>query len=86
MVDAERRGADVTYMWDYNPGMGTHFLMGPWKAPDGRLDFKDRRQYAHIVSASGGVYWVCINPNDKPTRFFDLEEAKAYTIAMVRLT
>ena len=83
MVYAERRGADVT--WDYNPGMGTHFLMGPWKAPDGRLDHRQTRQYAHVLDTSGSVYWAC-HDNDKPTKFYNLDEAKAYLIAMVRLS
>ena len=75
----------MTYSWDYNPGMGTYFLMGPWRAPDGRPDRLERRQYAHIVSASGTVFWACLNPNDHPIKFFDLEEAKAFLLASVVL-
>lgn len=74
----------MTYSWDYNPGMGTYFLMGPWVAPDGRLDHRQTRQYAHVLDASGGVYWACCD-NDKPTKFFDLDEAKAFVIASVAL-
>lgn len=75
----------MTYSWDYNPGMGTYFLMGPWVAPDGRLDRRERRQYAHILDAAGGVYLACINTNDRPIRFFNLEEAKAFVVASVAL-
>ena len=75
----------MTYRWDYNPGMGTYFLMGPWVAPDGRLDHKEHRQYAHILDAAGGVYWACLDPNDMPTKFFDLDEAKAFVLASVVL-
>jgi len=75
----------VTYSWAYNPGMGTHFLMGPWVAPDGRIDHKEQRQYAHILDPGGMVYWACLNPNEKPTKFFDLEEAKAFLLASVVL-
>lgn len=75
----------MTYRWDYNPGMGTYFLMGPWVAPDGRLDHKEHRQYAHILDAAGGVYWACLDPNDMPTKFFDLDEAKAFVLASVAL-
>lgn len=75
----------MTYSWDYNPGMGTYFLNGPWVAPDGRPDHRERRQYAHIISAAGGVYWTCIDPNDEPEKFFDLEEAKAFVLASVAL-
>jgi hypothetical protein len=76
----------VTFRWDYNPGMGTHFLMGSWKAPDGRLDHRQTRQYAHVLDTSGGVYWACLNPNEQPVKFYNLDEAKAYIVAMVRLT
>ena len=75
----------MTYNWDYNPGMGTHFLMGPWVAPDGRLDRKERRQHAHILDTAGGVYWACINTNERPIKFFDLGEAKAFVLASVAL-
>ena len=75
----------MTYSWDYNPGMGTYFLMGPWVAPDGRPDHRERRQYAHILDAAGGVYLACINTNDRPIRFFNLEEAKAFVLASVAL-
>ena len=75
----------MTYSWDYNPGMGTYFLMGPWRAFDGKSDRVERRQYAHIVSAAGMVYWACINTNEQPTKFFDLEEAKAFVLALVAL-
>ena len=75
----------MTYSWDYNPGMGTHFLMGPWKAPDGRLDRRERRQYAHIIDAAGHVYWACLDPNERPTKFSDLGEAKAFVLASVAL-
>ena len=75
----------MTFKWDYNPGMGTHFLMGPWKAPDGRLDHRQTRQYAHVIDASGSVYWAC-HDNVEPVKFFNVDEAKAYLIAMVRLT
>ena len=71
--------------WDYNPGMGTHFLMGPWKAPDGRLDHRQTRQYAHVLDTSGGVYWAC-HDIVEPVKFYNLDEAKAYTLAMVRLS
>lgn len=76
----------MTFRWDYNPGMGAHFLMGPWRAPDGRLDHREERHYAHIVVAPGMVHWACINPNEQPAKFYNLDEAKAYLIAMVRLT
>ena len=76
----------MTLRWEYSPGTDSYYLMGPWRAPDGRLDPREERQYAHIVVAAGGVHWACINNNDPPTKFFDLEEAKAYTIAMARLT
>ena len=75
----------MTYSWSYNPGMGTYFLMGPWVAPDGRVDHKEQRQYAHILAPGGMVYWACLNPNEKPTKFFNLEEAKAYVLALVAL-
>ena len=75
----------MTYNWDYNPGMGTHFLMGPWVAFDGRLDRKERRQHAYILDTAGGVYWACINTNEQPIKFFDLGEAKAFVLASVAL-
>ena len=75
----------MTYSWDYNPGMDTHFLIGPWHAPDGR-SARAFHQYAHILSASGGVYWACINTTELSTKFFDLEEAKAFVLASVALS
>lgn len=84
MVNAERRGADVR--WVYSPAMDTYHLMGPWRAPDGRLDPREDRQYAHIVVAPGMVHYACINPNEPPAKFYNLDEAKAYLVAMVRLT
>lgn len=75
----------MTYSWNYNPGMGTHFLMGPWVAPDGRVDPKEQRQYGHILDPGGMVYWACLNPNETPEKFFDLEEAKAFLLASVVL-
>lgn len=92
MVYCQRRGADVSlqwkvsFRWSYNPVLQSDFLMGPWRAPDGRLDPKQDRQHAHITRAAGGVYWACIDPNEEPKKFYNLEEAKAYLIAMVRLT
>lgn len=74
----------MTYRWDYNPGMDVYYLMGPWHAPDGRSS-RAFHQYAHIVSAAGGVYWTCIDPNAEPEKFFDLEEAKAFVLASVAL-
>jgi hypothetical protein len=76
----------VTYKWDYNPGMGTYFLMGPWVAPDGRLDHRETRQYAHVLDAAGGVYWACVDNNEAPTKFYDLDEAKAFVIASIALS
>ena len=75
----------MTYSWDYNPGVGTYFLMGPWVAPDGRLDRRERRQYAHIIDTAGHIYYACIHANERPIKFFDLEEAKAFVIASVAL-
>lgn len=71
--------------WVYSPSVDVHYLMGPWRAPDGRLDHREERQYAHIVVAPGRVHWAC-RDNDEPVKFFSLEEAKAYLIAIVRLT
>ena len=77
----------MTYIWDYHPGMDTYFLMGPWVAPDGRKDMKYKydREYAHIRTAAGGVYWA-YSDSMEPIKFFDLEEAKAFVLASVALS
>lgn len=75
----------MTYRWSYSPTMDVYYLMGPWVAPDGRLDPREERQYAHIVVAPGRVHWACLNEVDEPTLFYDLAEAKAFVLASVVL-
>lgn len=75
----------MTYRWSYSPAMDVYYLMGPWVAPDGRLDPREERQYAHIVVAPGRVHWACLDPDAMPTKFFNLEEAKAFVLASVAL-
>ena len=75
----------MTYRWDYSPTLDSWVLVGPWTAPDNR-SARAFHQYAHILSASGGVYWACINTNELSTKFFDLEEAKAFVLASVALS
>ena len=72
MVYCQCRGADVK--WVYSPSVDVYYLMGEGK------------QYAHIVVAAGLVHWACLSSTDPPTKFYNLDEAKAYTIAMVRLS
>lgn len=60
--------------WVYSPSVDVYYLMGKGK------------QYAHIVVAAGLVHWVCLSSTDPPIKFYNLDEAKAYTIAMVRLS
>jgi hypothetical protein len=71
--------------WVYSPSVDVHYLMGPWVAPDGRVDHKSERQYAHIVVGAGLTHWAC-HRESKPVRFGNLDEAKAYLLALVRLT
>jgi hypothetical protein len=83
MVYCQCRGADVR--WAYHPSVDVHFLMGPWVAPDGRIDYKSERQHAHIKVGAGLTYWACYRDTE-PIRFGNLQEAKAYLLALVRLT
>jgi hypothetical protein len=76
----------VTFKWVYHPSIDSHFLMGPWTASLGGVDYNAERQYAHITVGAGGVHWACLNSTDPPVKFFNVDEAKAYLIAMVRLT
>lgn len=71
--------------WEYHPSQDVYFLMGPWRAPDGRLDHNSERQYAHIKVGAGMTFWACLPP-EEPVRFGNLDEAKAYLLTIVRLS
>jgi hypothetical protein len=75
----------VTYRWDYHPTLDVYFLMGPWKAPDGRLDHEETRQYGHIKVGAGHTYWACHNI-EEPVRFDNLHDAMSYLTAIVSLS
>jgi hypothetical protein len=75
----------VTYRWDYHPTLDTYVLYGPWVSPAGRKDPRESAVFGRVNRAAGGVYWACPGA-EKPVRFGDLNEAKAYTLAVVRLS
>ena len=77
--------SEVVMRWSYHPSTDVHFLTGPWVAPDGRIDHKSERQYAHVKVGAGLTYWACYRDTE-PIRFGNLEEAKAYLNAIVRLS
>ena len=69
----------MTYRWDFHPLLDTHVLTGQ------PTTNSDRTVWGRVNVAAGRTYWACPGA-EKPVRFGDLNEAKAYTIAVVRLT
>jgi hypothetical protein len=76
----------VTYKWDYSPTLDSWVLIGPWTAPDNR-SARAFHQYGRVNRAAGGVCWAVHGSGDKmPVKFYDADEAKAYVLALVRLS
>ena len=69
----------MTYTWDFHPMLNSHTLNGP------PTTNRDNTVHARINGAAGRTYWAC-HGADKPVRFDDLNEAKAYLLAVVSLS
>jgi len=69
----------VTYHFAFNPTLDSYILMGP------PTTNRDETVYGRINRAAGGVCWACYKA-DKPIRFTDIDKAKAYMIAIARLS
>lgn len=69
----------MTYYFDFHPMLDSHILMGP------PTTNRDKTVYGRINRAAGGVCWACYGA-EKPIRFTELDKAKAYMMALVRLS